>query len=147
VPGVLSAFMDKYPSSPFRTEIQNLLINSYITSKNYKEALVLLDKNKSPENRLAYQKVTFYRGMELYTDGDYQNALALFKKSIAEQKDARITARATFWKAETEYVLDQYSDALISFKQFAGYEDAKTTPEYKHINYNIAYTYFKQKEY
>jgi len=147
VPGVLSAFMEKYPSSPFRTEVQNLLINSYITSKNYKEALVLLEKNKSPENRLAYQKVTFYRGMELYTDGDYQNALALFKKSITEQKDQRITARATFWKAETEYVLDQFSEALISFKQFSGFAEAKTTPEFKHINYNIAYTYFKQKEY
>lgn len=147
VPGVLGAFLDKYPASPFKAEVQNLLINSYITSKNYKEALVLLEKNKSPENRLAYQKVTFYRGMEQYTDGDFQGALRLFKKSIAEQKDPRITARATFWKAETEYVLDQYSEALISFKQFTGYTEAKTTPEYKHIDYNIAYTYFKQKEY
>lgn len=146
-PEVLSAFMEKYPATPFKQEIQNLLINSYITSKNYKEALTLLEKNKSPENRLAYQKVTFYRGMELYTDGNYQEALALFKKSIAEQRDARFTARATFWKGETEYGLDQFNEALISFKQFAGFSEAKTTPEYKNINYNIAYTYFKLKEY
>ncbi|MXN92399.1 tetratricopeptide repeat protein [Flavobacterium sp. Sd200] len=147
VPEVLGAFIEKYPASPFRAEVQTLLINSYITSKNYKEALTLLDKNKSPENRAAYQKVTFYRGMELFTDGDFQGALALFKKSVAESKDPRITARATFWKAETEYILDQYSEALISYKQFAGYADAKTTPEFKHVDYNIAYTYFKQKEY
>ena len=147
VPGVLGSFIEKYPASPFRAEVQSLLIDSYITSKNYKEALTLLDKNKSPENRAAYQKVTFYRGMELYTDGDYQGAMALFKKSIAEQKDPRITARATFWKAETEYGLDQFSESLISFKQFSGFAQAKATPEYKHINYNIAYTYFKQKEY
>jgi len=146
-PEVLSAFIEKYPATPFNQEIQNLLINSYITSKNYKEALTLLEKNKSPENRLAYQKVTFYRGMELYTDGNYQEALAMFKKSLSEQRDARFTARATFWKGETEYVLDQFSEALISFKQFAGSAEAKTTPEYKNINYNIAYTYFKLKEY
>ena len=146
-PEVLSSFMEKYPATPFKQEIQNLLINSYITSKNYKEALVILEKSKSPENRVAYQKVTFYRGMELYTDGNYQEALALFKKSLAEQRDARFTARATFWKAETEYVLDQFNEALISFKQFAGFAEAKTTPEYKNINYNIAYTYFKLKEY
>jgi len=146
-PEVLSAFIEKYPATPFKQEIQNLLINSYITSKNYKEALTLLEKNKSPENRLAYQKVTFYRGMELYTDGNYQEALAMFKKSLSEQRDARFTARATFWKGETEYVLDQFSEALISFKQFAGSAEAKTTPEYKNINYNIAYTYFKLKEY
>ncbi|MFL9845774.1 tetratricopeptide repeat protein [Flavobacterium rhizosphaerae] len=147
VPEVLNSFMQKYPATPFKQEIQTLLINSYITSKNYKEALVLLENNKSPENRLAYQKVTFYRGMELYTDGNYQEALGLFKKSIAEQRDARFTARATFWKAETEYVLGQYNDALLSFKQFAGFSEAKSTPEYKNINYNIGYTYFKLKEY
>ena len=147
VPEVLGAFMEKYPSSPFKPEVQNLLINSYITSKNYKEALTLLEKNKSPENRGAYQKVTFYRGMEVYTDGNYQEALALFKKSLGEARDARFTARATFWKAETEYVLDAFSEALISFKQFAGMAEAKNTPEYKNINYNIGYTYFKLKEY
>jgi tetratricopeptide (TPR) repeat protein len=147
VPEVLNAFLEKYPATPFKQEVQTLLINSYITSKNYKEALSLLEKDRSPENRKAYQKVAFYRGMELYTDGNYQEALALFKKSIAEQRDPRFTARATFWKAETEYTLDQYSEALISFKQFMAFDEAKNTPEYKNVNYNLAYTYFKQKEY
>ncbi|KAF2516909.1 tetratricopeptide repeat protein [Flavobacterium salilacus subsp. salilacus] len=147
VPEVLNSFLGKYPQTPFKQEVQNLLISSYITSKNYKEALTLLENNKSPENRLAYQKVAFYRGMELYTDGNYQEAYALFKKSIAEQRDARFTARATFWKGETEYVLDQFSEALLSFKQFAQFAEAKSTPEYKNINYNLAYTYFKLKEY
>ncbi|MEL1244163.1 tetratricopeptide repeat protein [Flavobacterium sp. DGU11] len=147
VPEVLGAFLEKYPATPFKQEIQNLLINSYITSKNYKEALVLLEKNKSPENRAAYQKVTFYRGMELATDGNNQEALAMFKKSLAEQRDPRFTARATFWKAETEFALDQFNESLISFKQFLGMNEAKTTPEYKNIHYNIAYSYFKQKEY
>ncbi|OIQ17313.1 MAG: hypothetical protein BM557_08870 [Flavobacterium sp. MedPE-SWcel] len=147
VPEVLNTFLTKYPETPFKQEVQTLLINSYITSKNYKEALTLLEKNRAPENRLAYQKVAFYRGMELYTDGDYKEALSLFKKSITEQRDARFTARATFWKAETEYVLNQFNEALISFKQFTQFSEAASTPENKNINYNLAYTYFKLKEY
>jgi TolA-binding protein len=147
VPDVLSAFVDKYPKNPNNPEIESLLINSYITSKNYKGALVLLEKNKSSENKPAYQKVTFYRGLELYTDGNYQEALSMFKKSINEPRDAKFTARATFWKGETEYVLDNFNEALISFKQFQGYAEAKNTPESKNINYNIAYCYFKQKDY
>ena len=147
VPDVLSTFLNKYPNSPSKEEIENLLINSYITSKNYKEALTLLEKNKSPENRLAYQKVTFYRGLELFTDGNYQEAQKMFKTSIGVQKDAKFSARATFWKAETEYTLDNFKEALLSFKQFEGTAEAKNTPEYKNINYNIAYCYFKQKEY
>ena len=147
VPDVLSSFLNKYPDSPSKNEIESLLINSYITSKNYKEALTLLEKNKNPENRLAYQKVTFYRGLELFTDGNYQESQKMFVTSIGVQKDVKFSARATFWKAETEYTLDNFKDALLSFKQFEGRAEAKNTPEFKNLNYNIAYCYFKQKEY
>ncbi|TRX10634.1 tetratricopeptide repeat protein [Flavobacterium gawalongense] len=147
VPAVLQAFLKKYPDNANRSEIERLLIDSYISSKNYKEAFALLEKNKTPENKLAYQKVTFYRGLELYTDGNYPEALKMFTKSINEQKDAVFTARATFWKGETEYVLNDFKDALLSFKQFAGLAQGSTTPEYKNHNYNIAYAYFKLKEY
>jgi TolA-binding protein len=147
IPDVLTSFLNKYPNSSSKTEIEALLINSYITSKNFKDALVLLENSKSIENKLAYQKVTFYRGLELFTDGNYNEARTLFVKSIKENKDAVYTARATFWKAETEYVLSSFNEALLTFKQFEGMKEAKLTPEYEHINYNIAYCYFKQKEY
>ncbi len=147
VPDVLNGFMTKYPNNPNKLEIEGLLVNSYITSKNYKEALTLLEKNKSLGAKGAYQKVSFYRGIELFTDGNYKEALAIFKKSIAEQKDAKFSARGTFWKAETEYVMDDFQNALLSFKQFANYPEAKTTDEFKNIDYNIAYSHFKLKEY
>ncbi|EKT4509219.1 tetratricopeptide repeat protein [Flavobacterium psychrophilum] len=147
VPDVLNGFMTKYPSNPNKPEIENLLINSYITSKNYKEALSLLEKNKSFENKTAYQKVAFYRGLELFTDGSYKEALAIFKKSIAEQKDPKFSARGTFWKAETEYILNDFTNALLSFKQFLGYPEAKETVEFANVNYNMAYSHFKLKEY
>ena len=147
VPEVLSAFLNKYPQSPNKQEIETLLINSYITSKNYKDALTLLEKNNTSENKTAYQKVLFYRGIELFTDGNYQEALKMFKKSIANSKTEKFTTRAAFWKGETEYVLDNFSDALSSFKEFENSAEAKTTPEYKNINYNIAYAHFKLKQY
>ena len=147
VPQVLNSYLAKYPNTSYKQEINTLLISSYITSKNYKEALVLLEKNRGPENKLAYQKVAFYRGLELYTDGDYKGAYDLFKKSIAERQDAKFSARATFWKAETEYSLDNFNEAKLSFLQFVNDANAKTTPEFKNANYNLAYAYFKLKEY
>ena len=146
-PEILKGFMDKYPSNPNNQELKSLLINSFITSKNYTEALVLLEKNKSPENKAAYQKVTFYRGLEVYTDGNYQDAYVLFKKSLSENKDAKITARATFWKGECEYSLDQFSEAILTYKQFLNNPSANQTAEYKTVNYNLAYAYFKIKQY
>ena len=71
----------------------------------------------------------------------------MFEKSLEQQKDAKFTARATFWKGETEYVLNDFKNALLSYQQFQGLATATTTPEFKNVNYNIAYSYFKQKEY
>ncbi|MFN7774612.1 tetratricopeptide repeat protein, partial [Flavobacterium sp.] len=147
VPDILSGFLKKYPNSPNKAEVEGLLISSYITSKNYKEALYLLEQNKAPELRAAYQKVAFYRGLELYTDGDYKEAHVLFKASLRDPRDAKFTARATFWKGEIDYLFNNFQEALLSFKQFEGMAEAKNTPEYKNINYAIAYCYFKQKEY
>jgi hypothetical protein len=70
---VLLGFIKKYPNNASRSVVEKLLIDSYISSKNYKEALILLEKNRSPENKLAYY--FFYRGLELYADRDYAECI------------------------------------------------------------------------
>ena len=147
VPQVLTGYLDKYPKTSYREEIETLLIDSYITSKNYQEALKLLEGKRSFENRVAYQKVAFYRGIEVYNEGDYNTAKTLFDESIDEGKDAVFTARSTFWKAETDYNLTNYNDALVGFKQFQQQSGASNTKELENLDYNIAYTYFKLKNY
>ena len=147
VPQVLASYLDKYPDTNYKEELETLLIDSYITSKNYKEALVLLKGKKSFENKVAYQKVTYYRGIELFNESNYVEAEKLFDASLGESQDIKYTARATFWKAETDYNLTNYDDALIGFKQFQQQTNASQTPEYKNLDYNLAYTYFKKKDY
>ncbi|MDC0009593.1 tetratricopeptide repeat protein, partial [Winogradskyella sp.] len=147
VPQVLAGYLDKYPETSFREEVETLLIDSYITSKNYKEALILLKGKISFENKVAYQKVAFLRGVELYNDTQYNDALDLFNNSLKEPRDPVFVAKATFWKAETEYNLSNYNDALIGFKQFNGLAEAASLPENDNLNYNLAYTYFKLKDY
>ena len=147
VPQVLTGYLDKYSKTSYREEIETLLIDSYITSKNYQEALKLLQGKRSFENRVAYQKVTFYRGIEVYNEGDYNTAKKLFNESIDEGKEAGFTARATFWKAETDYNLNNFNDALVGFKQFQQQSGTSNTKELENLDYNIAYTYFKLKNY
>ena len=147
VPQVLAGYLDKYPDTGYKEELETLLIDSYITSKNYKEAIKLLKNKKSFENRVAYQKVAFYRGIEIYNEGDYIEAKNLFDLSTKEAKDPVFTARATFWKAETDYHLSNFDDALIGFKQFMQQSEASQVDEIINIDYNIAYTYFKLKNY
>lgn len=147
VPQVLAAYLNKYPDTSYKEEIETLLIDSYITSKNYKEALNLLEGKNSFDNKVAYQKVAFYRGIELYNESKYLEAESYFDKSLKEPRDENYTARATFWKAETDYNLTNYDDALVGFKQFQGFSKASSTKEIANIDYNLGYTYFKQKNY
>jgi TolA-binding protein len=147
VPQVFTSYLDKYPDTAFREEMETLLIDSYITSKNYKEAIKLLENKKSFENRVAYQKVAFYRGVEVYNEGDYTAAKDFFNRSVKEAKDPMFTTRAMFWKAETDYHLNNFDEALIGFKQFEQQGEASAVKEMSNIDYNIAYTYFKLKNY
>ena len=147
VPQVLYEYLERYPKTAYKDEIETLLIDSYITSKNYKDALELLKGKNSFENKQAYQKVAFYRGIELYNETKYSEALELFENSLSEPRNPSYVARATFWKAETEYNLTNYKEALIGFKQFSGIAESVNTPENSNLNYNLAYSYFKLKDY
>lgn len=147
VPQVISGFIETYPDNQNNDMLKDLLIDSYITSKNYKAALELLENNKSFGNKLAYQKVAFFRGIELYNEGDYKEAISFFNKSLKEPRDATYTARATYWKAESDYNLSNFEASLVGYKQYLQLPEATTTPEYKTIKYNLAYNQFKLKNY
>lgn len=147
VPEIISSYITEYDKSPAKQELETLLIDSYITSKNYKEALTLLEGAKSFDNKVAYQKVAFYRGLELYNEGNYAEAKALFQKSLSEPREEAFTARATYWVAETDYVLNNFKEAVIGYKQFQQSSAASGTPEYQDLNYNLAYAYFSDKDY
>lgn len=147
VPSVLLSFIEEYPNNNNNAMLQDLLIDSYVSSKNYEEALKLLETNKKFENKLAYQKVAFLRGIEVFEQNQYNEAISYFDKSLREPRDAAITARATFWKAEADYQLEKYADALIGFKQFAQLPGAKNTPEYANHTYNLGYTEYQLDHY
>lgn len=147
VPEVITTFLATYPNSAYKQELEDLLIDSYVTTKNYQAALDLLEKNKSNLNKGVYQKVTFYRGVEFFNEGKYNQALTLFNKSIAERHDNRFVSRATFWRAEAQYALGNFSDALSTLETFINLPQAKNTPEYNNASYTMGYVHFKMKNY
>jgi len=146
-PEVLSRFLKRYPKSAFKTDIESLLIDSYISSNNFKAALELLENKSKSSHREAYQKVTFFRALELYNEADYAGAKMLFERSLAISLDPVINARATYWKAEVEYQLSNFKPALNGFLDFKNNTTSTKLEEFKNLEYHIAYTYFKQKKY
>jgi len=147
VPEVLTNFMEAYPNNASNDALNDLLIDSYISSKNYKAALELLKGNKSFENKLAYQKVAFYRGLELYNEGDYKQSREFLKLSLKEPREPEFTARATYWVAENDFQLNNFEESLVGYKQFLQLPNASSTPEFETSSYNLAYNHFKLKQY
>lgn len=147
VPQVISSYIEKYPNDPKSQDMKELLVDSYITSKNFAGAMELLEKNRNFASKTTYQKVAFYRGVELFVDTDYAGAAESFNKSLGSAEDSNFKARANYWKAESEYMLNRYDGALADYIQFQQNATAKSTEEYKDLDYNLAYTYFKLKDY
>lgn len=147
VPDVLKEYLELYPKSTSKKEINELIISAYITSSDYKGALEYLKNKKSAKERTLYQQVAFYRGIELFNDGNFDLAIESFNNSLTIPLDKTITAKAIFWKAEANYRLNKFIDSYADFKDFEANYEAPNTEEFEHINYNLGYVLFKQKEY
>ncbi|CDF80226.1 TPR domain protein [Formosa agariphila KMM 3901] len=145
VPKVLSSYLTKYPETTNRMEVEGLLVDSYITSKNYGEALKLLESKKDAVSKEAYQKVAFYRGLELVEEENYTEALTFFELALKEQINPEYTARTNFWKGECNYNLNNYAEAITDYKAFKQFASTNTE-EGKIVDYNLGYAYFKQKD-
>lgn len=146
VPEVLQDYLKKYPKSAHKKEIEDLIISAYLTSQDYAGAIEYLENKKETENSL-YQKAAFYRGIQTFNDNDFDDAIVNFNKSLSQNKDKTIGAQSIYWKGESNFRLNNFNDALANFNTFSTDAQARYTSEYKNINYNLAYTYFKQKEY
>ena len=147
VPEVMASYLNKYPKDEHQTEIQELLVDSYITSKNFDGAMRLLEENKGYASKETYQKVAYYRGVELFLDGKYEEALERFTKSLKNAENPDFQARAQYWKAESNYRLSRFEEALADFAQFQKLPTAKSMSEYEESDYNLGYCHFKLKDY
>ncbi|WP_275316461.1 tetratricopeptide repeat protein [Tenacibaculum bernardetii] len=142
VPDVLKGFLAKYPNSPNASEINELLITSYLHQQDYQGALDYLSSVKSVENDNIANEVSLYRGIQLFNENKLAAAKPYFYKATLSANSV-INNKGNFWLAETEYLLGNYDKALTSFLLITN----KDLEDTKKLDYNIAYTYFKQKNY
>jgi tetratricopeptide (TPR) repeat protein len=142
-------YLNNYPTSQRKNEVEIYLSTIYLTTKNYKAAIASLEKinNKSVVLMKAYQRVIYFRGLELFNDGLYDEAEKQLDFAIANNFDAVIYAQATFWKAEIVYRKGDYLASQKEYNLFLSLSQAKFTQEYPMALYNGGYADFKTKQY
>jgi TolA-binding protein len=143
-------YIELYPGSDKIEEAYNYLVSTFTEMKNYQAALSALDKIRNKDSRLesAYQRVSFFRGLELFKNMEIEQSIEMFNKSLKYEKYSRdLRTRAIYWRAEAEYRLGQYEEAKNDYELFIGIPGAKQLSESSLISYNLGYTYFNLKDY
>lgn len=144
---VLQGYLQSYPGDEYDAEIKELLIDSYLSTRDFEGALALLEEKESFASAETYQKVAYFRGVEVFLEEDYEQAMDLFKRSLDRGADADFKARARYWKAESAFELGRFEEALTDYAQFEELPAARGLEEYKALDYQMGYTYFKLKDY
>ncbi len=146
VADVLQNYLKNYPNSASYKEINQLIVYSFIHQQDYEGALNYLKKKKTEDNTALSLEVSLYRGIQLFTDKKYAEALPYFtnsKKSLLPE----VFQKAYYWEAETLFRLEKFEDALTKFLSSQTLEKTSKTPELQLIDYNLGYCYFKLNNY
>ena len=146
---LLEEYIKKYPDSERVPEAYTYLVQLFLSTSNYKEALVSIEKidNKNSNLKSAYQKITFYRGVELFNNNKFKEAIELFKKASSFNYSQAIKAKANFWMGDAFYRLSNYWAAVKYYKAFLNMPGASQLQIHNSAYYNLAYTYFKREDY
>lgn len=145
----LQDYINTYPSSPRLDESYTFLANIYMTTQNYRVALQSIDriKKKTESLKIAYQRVAYFRGIELLNDQKNEEAIAHFDLSLKYPNDKTLAGQAHYWKAEALYRSGNYAASIKEFLDFIYSLSAFNQKNYNKVNYNLGYAYFKQKDY
>ena len=146
----LTTYIDNYPNSPRIDKVYGLLIDAFWSTKNYKDAISIIDnmKNRSAKVNEAYQRLTFYRGLEHFTALKFNDAIKYFDKSLEHGNyNPSVRALSLYWKADAFYRKGEYNKSISLYEEFINSRGAVTTQEFDYAHYNIGYAFYNIKDY
>ncbi len=145
----LEKYISDYPDSDRINEAYTYLVNLYLSTNNYSEALESIGKikNKTKELDVAYQKILFFRGIELFNQNEFNEAINMFKRSQDYNFDQKITNETSFWIGEAFYRQNNYWAAIKYYREYLSSGSAVQSDIYPVALYNMGYAHFKRKSY
>lgn len=141
-------YISEYPNSENNDEAYDYLVKVFMTTRNYKDALSSLEKIKvkSPAMKKAYQRVAFNRGIELFRDVNFNEAIKLFNKASEAGDNNEIKALSYYWRGEANSRIGKNDAAMSDYKKFQSIPGAAKRKEFAISNYNIGYILFNKDQ-
>lgn len=142
-------FLREYPNSPYTDQVNDILAETFLTTKDYAAALAAINRISRPGRRIleAKQMVLFQLGAQEFINGNMNQAVQNFNSSIGVgDYDAKARNNAYYWRGEAYYRMGNFANAAGDFQQFT--QAASANDENYALGwYNLGYARFKQQQY
>lgn len=144
---LLASFLEQYPKNKAGGEIEQLLIDSYVNSRNYAAALKILKKKSGSQFNAALQKVNYLKAIALFQSGLFEESITYFDEALKNKIDRTIEANCLYWKALAKYELNDFETVISELYYFKSHPYAKEVSGVEHVSYHLGYANFKLKNY
>jgi len=143
-------YIRTYPAAENTDEAYNYLVLAYLATRNYSMAMESLEniRIRNEDIDRAHQKVAFYRGLELYRNLRFDEAVDALEVALDfAALDPAIGCRTYFWLGEAAYRTGDHTTALMYFREFLENDQARFQEEYALCHYSMGYYYFDNERY
>lgn len=143
-------YISEYPDSENNDVAYDYLGKVFMTTRNYKDALVSLEKIKvkSPAIKKAYQRVSYNRGIEYYRDLNFADAIKTLTISLEyDQYNSDLRALSYYWRGDANFRLGKADEAIADYKRFQSVPGSSKRKEFALSYYNIGYIYFNKDQF
>ena len=139
-------YLEKYPKTSHKAEVQEILTSLYFSTRNYKNALTLIEKiqDRTPVMNQAYQRIVINRGIEVFNTGNMKSAATYFQKATKINALPKYTTDAYYLYAEARYRLGDIDAAGNTLDRFMVSSNATTSPYYRQALYTHGYICMKR---
>src|SRR5690554_3772616 len=142
-------FLREYPRSQYSDQVNDILAETFLTTKDYDAALSAINRINNPGRRIleAKQMVLFQLGAQEFINGNMNQAVQHFNNSIGTGNyNVKARNNAYYWRGESYYRMGNYMNATSDFRQFT--QSASPADENYTLGwYNLGYSLFKQQQY
>ncbi len=146
---IFEDFLNRFPDSKYASDVEDYIINSYLASKDYDNALSSISALENPSDKMlaAKQNVLYRLGVRELSAGNTGDALDYFTRSSQLRKyDSKIANENALWLAEAAYRNGDYAKAADSYSSYLKRANSKDA-NYALANYGYGYSLFQQRKY
>ncbi|MCH5325684.1 MAG: tetratricopeptide repeat protein [Duncaniella sp.] len=147
---MLQEFLNEYPSSVYAPEVEQYIVEGYMTGGDYESALAAIRKASSPTPAMekARQRALFVLGTRAFAAGRTADAIRNLREAqTVKGGDAEIDAQCLLWLGDALYTRGDYDAAARNYLDYLAGKPSPSGENKMLALYGLGYTRFSQERF